>query len=600
MMGRRWVVALGVFAFSCALFAPAVRGGFIMIDDPVYVVENPLVRAGLSLDGVRQAFVSPTSDLWLPLSTISHMADVSLFGLAPAGHHLTNVLLHATNAALVFLLLTALTGAPSCSVAVALLFAIHPLRVESVAWVTERKDLLSACFALLSVDAYGRWIRAPTAGRYAATCALYALSLLAKPMVVTLPVLLLLLDVWPLARRDVTWTRRVVEKLPLAVLAGLAAWVTVAVAGHATVSLQTLSLDVRLGNAVVSCVRYLAAMAWPAGLAVYYPYPPPWPTSVVVAAAAVIAGLCAAAVLFRSRAPWIAVGWAWYLVALLPVIGIIQAGMQAMADRFTYLPSLGVLVAVVWSIAALVEARPALRTSAVAAMVLAVLGFGGATRIALDYWRDDHALFTRALAVTERNWFVHANYGDTFFYEGRLDEAAAQYEQALAIEPRTPVAQMRLGTIVRQRGDIDRAIEHFAAALRVRPDLAEAVDHLASTLEARGMPAADAGEAATALGAAIGRSQADVSRPLGRQYNEGVLRVLWQGHTELVVRCRTELGGALPFDLFITVDPGGTVAETGTGPASPLGHCIAAGLVGAQVPAPPFAPFHAWVTMRLA
>ena len=303
-MARRWLVALGIFALTCAVFAPAVRGGFIMIDDPVYVVTNPLVTGGLSLDAVRRAFVTPTADLWLPVSTISHMADVTLFGLDPAGHHLTNVLLHALNAALVFLVLAGLTGAPGRSAAVALLFAIHPLRVESVAWVTERKDLLSVCFALLTIDAYRRWVRAPSAGRYLATCALYALALLSKPMVVTLPVLLLLLDVWPLARHE-GWTRRILEKLPLAALAAVVSWVTIVVAGHATVSLDAVPLAARLGNAAVSCVQYLAAMAWPAGLAVYYPLPPPWPAPVVAAAAAVIVGVGFAALAVRRRAPWV-------------------------------------------------------------------------------------------------------------------------------------------------------------------------------------------------------------------------------------------------------------------------------------------------------
>ena len=490
-MARRWVVALGIFVLTCSVFAPAVRGGFIMIDDPVYVLTNPLVTGGLSLDAVRRAFVTPTSDLWLPVSTISHMADVTLFGLDPAGHHLTNVLLHALNAALVFLVLAGLTGAPGRSAAVALLFAIHPLRVESVAWVTERKDLLSVCFALLTIDAYRRWVRAPSVGRYLATCALYALALLSKPMVVTLPVLLLLLDVWPLARHE-GLPRRVLEKLPLAALAAVVSWVTIVVAGHATVSLDAVPLAARLGNAVVSCVQYLAAMAWPVGLAVYYPLPPPWPVPVVAAAAAVIVGVGIAALAVRTRAPWIGVGWAWYLVALLPVIGIVQAGMQARADRFTYLPSLGVLVALVWTVAALVRLRPALRSAAVAALLLAVVGFGGATRNALAWWRDDHALFERTLAVTDRNWFIHANYGDTFFFEGRVDEAAAQYEQALAIEPRAAATLARLGTIELRRGDADGAIGHFAAALRVKPDMDDAAGPLASALESRGMPTADA------------------------------------------------------------------------------------------------------------
>jgi tetratricopeptide (TPR) repeat protein len=273
--------------------------------------------------------------------------------------------------------------------------------------------------------------------------------------------------------------------------------------------------------------------------------------------------------------------------------------MQARADRFTYLPSLGVLVALVWTVGALVRLRPAVRSAAVAALLLAVVGFGGATRNALAWWRDDHALFERALAVTDRNWFIHANYGDTFFFEGRFDEAAAQYEQSLAIEPRTATTLARLGTIELRRGDADGAIGHFAAALRVNPDMNDAAASLASALESRGMSPDDAAAAVTSLRSSIDRSQADLGRPYGREYREGLMRALWQANTGVVMRCHDAVGAGPAFDLFLTVDPSGTVAETGSGPASPLGRCIAEGLVGARVPAPPFAPFHAWVTMRL-
>jgi tetratricopeptide (TPR) repeat protein len=470
------------------------------------------------------------------------MADVTLFGLDPAGHHLTNVLLHGLNAALVFLVLAALTGAPGQSAAVALLFAIHPLRVESVAWVTERKDLLSVCFALLTIDAYRRWVRAPSVGRYLATCVLYALALLSKPMVVTLPALLLLLDVWPLARHEVGWARRVVEKLPLAALAALVSWVTIAVAGPR----DGLARRGAARRAARQCRRVVRAVSRGDGVARR--------ARRLLSAPAAVADARRRRGRRRrrrrrhrgARAP-----------PARPVgrrrLGLVRrrvaaghrdrpGGHAGRADRFTYLPSLGVLVALVWSVAALVRTRPTLRSAAVAALLLAVVGFGGATRNALAWWRDDHALFERALAVTDRNWFIHANYGDTFFFEGRFDEAAAQYEQSLAIEPRTATTLARLGTIELRRGDADGAIGHFAAALRVKPDMDDAAGPLASALESRGMPPADAAAAVASLRSSIDRSQADLGRPYGREYREGLMRALWQANTGVVMRCHDAVG----------------------------------------------------------
>ena len=354
-----------------------------------------------------------------------------------------------------------------------------------------------------------------------------------------------------------------------------------------------------LGNAAVSNVRYLAAMAWPSGLAVYYPFPPPWPLPTVVAATMLAVGLALGALALRGRAPYLAVGYAWYLVALVPVAGIVQAGMQARADRFTYLPSIGILVALVWGASALASRHRWLCAPVAAAMVAAMVGSAAASRVYLGFWHDDHTLFERALAVTERNWFVHSNYGDTLLFEGKLDEAAAHYEQALAIEPHTPTARNRLGTIRLRRGDPDAALEQFIEALREEPAFEEAARNVASALEAKGMEPRVAEETVGALDAGLRRSAADLARSQGWGYQQSLVGVLWKEHGPAVARCRTDLGPALPFELFLTVGANGMVTEAAASPPSPLAACVAASVTEARLPAPPFAPFHAWLTMRL-
>lgn len=495
MRWRRWTgfaLALAV----CAVFFPAVHAGWLSLDDDSYVLANPLVRDGLRPDAIAGAFTSTRGSLWIPLAWLSHMLDVTLFGLDPAGHHLMSVLLHACNSVILFAVLARLTGAPVRSALVAALFALHPLRVESVAWIAERKDVLSACFIFLTIGAYGRWVERPSAARYGLVLGGCALALAAKPMAVTLPVLLLILDFWPLRRASLGMRRLVAEKLPLVATAAAAALVTLGVAGANGLLADVHSFSERAGNALVSYVRYFGWMAWPVRLGVYYPFPPPWPLATVVAAASLLVAIGIAALLLVRRVPYVAVGYAWYLVTLLPVIGFTQAGGQGLADRFTYVPMIGVLVAIVWGAAEVASRSTPLRVAAGLAAGLALGLLVGQTREQLGYWRDAETLYTHTLAVTDGNWLIHHNLGELQLRRGAFDEAIANFTRALELEPRYQqaahslgIAHNNLGALLLRSGARDQALGHFATALRFDPQLASAQQNFRHALAEQGVPA---------------------------------------------------------------------------------------------------------------
>jgi tetratricopeptide (TPR) repeat protein len=595
-------VAAGLVAATCVVFWPALRGSFLQIDDPAYVTANPVVSGGLSLGALRAVVSRDTASMWVPLAMVSHLADVSLWGLDPWGHHLTSVLLHALTVGLLFLVLHAMTGAPWRSAVAALLFGLHPLRVESVAWIAERKDVLSGLLAVLTVGAHVRWTRRPTAGGQALTCGLFALGMLAKPMVVTLPVLLLLLDVWPLERTAVPWRRRLLEKVPLVVVALAGAAATVAVVGRTggLLSLREFPIGARAENAIVSYARYLGLTVWPHGLAVYYPLPTEWPPLLVAASFLVIAALAGIAIVARRAAPYLLVGLGWFAIALVPVIGLTQAGSQAMADRFTYLPAIGLAVAVVWGLGDVLARLPRLVPAATVGGMLAMGLVVHATRVQIGHWRDDRALFEQALAVTNGNWFVHAVYGDALREQGALDEAAAHYERALALEPRMPQVHAALGAVRYWQGDTVAAVHQLVEAIRLDPTNSEAAKDLALALEARGLDAAVARGTVATLRRGVAAARRDRKRPEGEEYYGVLIRELMARHTQTVGRCREQAGRAEPFDLFVTVAPDGAVASAETSPPSALGACIAGGLTGSRFPSPPFAPFHARLAMNLA
>ncbi len=506
-----WLVAALLAAGTMGVYWPALENGFTNFDDDAYVTENPQVQGGLSAAGVAWAFTSTEEANWHPLTWLSHMLDCEIWGLDPRGHHLSSVLLHCANAAILLLVLYRMTGALGRSAAVAALFAFHPLRVESVAWVSERKDVLSTLFWFLATGAYVRYAvgrpvvrllwRAWTRPWFVATIVLFALGLTAKPMLVTLPFTLVLLDLWPLRRWDGGDLRVVrdffLEKIPLSVLATVSSVVTFVVQskGGAIGSEERFPLAARIGNAFLSYAAYLRQAAWPSGLAVFYPHPGtglPLAKAAVSAVAVILVTVIA--VRARARAPYVTTGWLWYLGTLVPVIGLVQVGEQAMADRYTYVPSIGILAIVVWGmndgLDRWLRGRPSVRVVAgrVAAVsclvVLTALAAG--TRFQIRTWRDSFALFERALAVTENNHVAHINLGIAWRQKGDLERAAAEYTQAIEIKDSSAVAHNNLGLIRQAQNRIPDAILHFRAALDLNAEFAEAHNNLGSALAQQG------------------------------------------------------------------------------------------------------------------
>jgi Flp pilus assembly protein TadD len=488
---RDWrdpAIAAGLLLLVLAIFLPASDYAFIYYDDGLYVYENPRVLAGLSPAGVAWAFTTFHANNWHPLAWLSHMADVSLFGPDPAAHHLVNFLLHAANAILLFLVLRRATGARWRSALVAALFAAHPLHVQSVAWVAERKDLLSTLFGLASAGAYLRYVERPGAARFLAVALLFALSLLSKPMLVTLPFVLLLADRWPLARPE-PWRHRVREKLPLLALAAVSAVVTVkAQAATNLAPLDLVPLGDRLANAVLSYGAYLYKTVAPFSLAIVYPHPSivreaasGW--AVAGASVLLLAATAGAATQFRRR-PWLPVGWFCFLGMLVPVIGVVQAGTLSMADRYTYLPLVGIFVAVVWSVP-LVEGARARRAAAAAAGTVLLL-LAAESRVQAAYWHDSESLFRRAIAVAPGNWEIRNNLGVYLSDRGRYPEAVEEYLEALKVRPDDTVFRTNLAKALTMCGRKEEAEAQYRLVLAARPGASDARTNLAILLLERG------------------------------------------------------------------------------------------------------------------
>ena len=538
------LVALGLAVLTVAAYARIWTLGFVNFDDPAYVTDNPHVLAGLRQSGLVWAFTTSTESNWHPITWLSLMLDASIGGAAPGVYHTTNLILHVTNTVLLFAILRRTTDRRWESAAVAALFAVHPLHVESVAWVAERKDVLSTLFWLLTLAAWVRWTAAPSAGRYAVVVAAFAVGLMTKPMLVTLPLTLLLFDVWPLGR----WTpgaarKRVVEKLPLFALAGASAVVTLVVQRPAMQVLEAVPLPARVANAFISIVAYAGQMLWPAGLAAIYPYPragiPLWQP---IGAALVVAGVSVAALRTRTRRPWFAVGWFFYLVTLLPVLGLVQVGAQARADRYTYVPLIGLFIVAAWGLPELlrsIEERPAARSgrasasrrgssaarphtpllATLAVIVIALLSIR--TWQQVGHWRSSVDLFTHTIRVTSENAYAqynlsaayrdqrdieravvhlrealrinphmkeaHYNLARLLMKLGRLDEAAVLVAEQQAWWPSDPHTLVDRGVLAVLQGRTDEAIELFREALRLDPTLPDARQNLETLTRERAM-----------------------------------------------------------------------------------------------------------------
>lgn len=474
------VICVLVAAASLAIYAQTLRHDFLNFDDRYYVTENATVQKGLTLDGLRWAFTEFALFNWHPLTWFSHMLDVQLFGMNAGGHHAINVLLHIVNSLLLFHVFERMTQARWRSAAVAALFAAHPLHVESVAWIAERKDLLFTLFWIAAMWAYVRYTERPDLRRYALVAFAFVLGLMSKPMIVTLPFVLLLLDYWPLRRvheAEVSNAKRfaklAIEKLPLILLAAVVSALTVytqRVSG-AVVEFQEFPYAVRIQNAVVAYAAYLIKTFVPTGLAVFYPHPGAdialWK---IAASAALLITVTAAAISLRRSRPYVPVGWLWYLGTLVPVIGIVQVGDQAMADRYTYITLTGVFIMVVWGIGDLLAARPPLRVPAAIASAVAIVVLATLAAIYAGKWRDSETLFTHALAVTENNFKAHNNLGTALARQGKYEEALSHFRQAVAIRPRSVDSKMNIGAALLALNRPKEAESYLADVARSRPN----------------------------------------------------------------------------------------------------------------------------------
>jgi tetratricopeptide (TPR) repeat protein len=507
---RKLVLGLLLVVVTLALYNPVSRNGFVNFDDDRYVTDNSLVRAGLRWSTISWAFTSLDQANWHPLSWLSHALDCQLFRLNPAGHHYTNVLLHATNALLLFLILQWFTGYTARSLMVAALFALHPLNVESVAWVAERKNVLSLFFFLLALAAYGWYVRKPGVARYLAVAVLFAMGLMSKPMVITLPLVLLLLDYWPLGR--LAWEgmptracpepsrgvqaehspapacdradsrpampanpqplwKLCLEKLPLLALSVGSSIVTIMAQRAGGALLKSAAHDpvLRLENVIVSYALYIKKAVWPSHLAALYPYPHALPAWEVTASALVLLVATVAVVKHRQHR-YLVGGWFWFLGTMAPMIGLVQVGNQAMADRYAYLPLIGLFVVIVWGPAEWARTHQLSGKILAAAGATILLVLTGVTHVQLSYWHDDFALWSHALAVTQNNFVAENNFGNALIRQGRYDDAITHFRAAAALEPGDSASQLNLGIYAQEHGDLQQAAARYANVLRLTTD----------------------------------------------------------------------------------------------------------------------------------
>ena len=463
-----------------AVYSQVATHAFINFDDPIYVTENSHVRSGLTWDGVAWAFTTFHDSNWFPITWLSHMLDVQLFGVDSGWHHLISVFLHALSTLLLFIILRRMTGARWPSALVALIFAIHPLHVESVAWIAERKDVLSTLFWMLALLAYSDYVARRTRARYLLTLVVFCLGLMAKPMLVTLPVVLILIDFWPLRRG-----LQLVEKIPFFV-ASLASSIVAFVAhqrGGAVATLEVIPLASRIENALITYVVYILKTFWPTHLAIFYPYP--LQSLVAPAILCGIALIIISALLVRAyqQRSYLAVGWVWYLVTLLPVIGIIQTGSQARADRYTYIPMIGLSIALTWGAAEHLKPWPRMQATLATAAALALITLSW---FQVQTWHDDISLYRHAITAVPANYIAYYNLASALEAQGQTDEAIVQLREAVRVRPDYVPARAELGQLLATRGHPNEALQELQTAVRQRPDDAVAHYRLGSVLGSLG------------------------------------------------------------------------------------------------------------------
>ena len=518
-------ICLFLIAATAAVYWQVWNCHFILFDDPEYVYENIHVASGLSFANMVWAFTSTHAHNWHPLTWISHMLDVQLFGLKPGWHHLVNVFFHIVNTVLLFLILNRMTRALWPSAFVAALFALHPLHVESVAWVAERKDVLSTFFWMLTMGAYVFYVEKPDTKRYLITLGLFALGLMAKPMLVTLPFVLLLLDYWPLERfqtapsvaddpvskkdskkkkhkthtapKEEIRPKKSVkifprwallkEKIPFLALSALSSIITIHAQKDIVKSLESFPVESRIANAIVSYVTYIRKAFWPIDLSIFYPYPVVSPAWWQIAGAFLLLGIVTLFTVYLLRKPYLIFGWFWYLGTLFPVIGLVQVGTQALADRYTYIPFIGLFVMIAWGIPDITGRRPYRKKifTASAAVILSVLMITTWKQVAC--WRSNVTLFQHAVAVTSNNYWAHYNLGLSLLAQGEVDRAYEHFQKTLRIRPNDHEALNNIGLILAKRGDLEGAINQFTRTLIIRPDYVKGHINLGNVFSHRGM-----------------------------------------------------------------------------------------------------------------
>jgi protein O-mannosyl-transferase len=472
---NRWWFSIGICialaGLTWVVFGQTLWHDFVNYDDPRYVYENTRITSGLSISGIAWAFTHIHSMNWHPLTTISHMLDCQLYGLNAAWHHLTNVLFHTVAAILLFLALQQMTGAVWRSAFVAAVFAIHPLHVESVAWIAERKDVLSGVFFMLTLLAYVCYVHLPRVGRYLVVVFFFACGLMSKPMLVTLPFVLLLLDYWPLDRIKGQLWKRVLEKIPLIALSAVSSIITFLVQKGAVGRTEELPILERINNAVVSYVLYIWQMLWPVNLAVFYPHPENRLTLwEIISCLLLLICITAVAVALRKQRPYLITGWLWYLGMLVPVIGLVQVGWQGRADRYTYLPQIGLYIAATWGLADLTALYRHQRTILSAAAILVIGALSFCAWVQTSYWRDSETLFRHARAVTVNNDVAENNLGIVFLRQGKVDEAISLLQAAVDLRPDNSPAHENLAKALLQKGQVSNALIHYHKLLELQPD----------------------------------------------------------------------------------------------------------------------------------
>jgi len=494
-------VCIGLTGMIWLVFGQTLSHDFVNFDDDRYVYENSEVSRGLTLDGFKWLLTHSHANLWHPLTTLSHMLDCQLYGLKPAGHHFTNALLHNIGAILLFLVLTGMTGRIWRSAFVAAIFAIHPMRVESVAWVAERKDVLSGVFFMLTLAAYLRYTRAPGIGNYVTMSVLVACGLMSKATFVTVPLVLLLLDYWPLSERwkdegrgiksRAGWLKLAVEKIPLLAMSAAAAVATICVQKVTMPTLDQLALLPRIKNAAVSLVAYLRQMFWPTDLAIFYPHPHDQLSVWLVAASAtLLIGITLVVIFLRRGRPYLFVGWFWFLILIAPVSGIVQAGLQARADRFTYLPHIGITIALTWLIAEATERWRNQRAILTPIASCVIVAFGIVSWKQTTYWRDSVSVWEHALGVTSNNQTAHRDLAAALYARGQITESKMHSRAADIIHDQTILKDYpldvsvrdRLGILLIQGGDASGAIQQWATSLQADPNDGNALNNLAWVL----------------------------------------------------------------------------------------------------------------------